>query len=154
MPFQNDDCNSEIKVYVVAVMHWLSEFPNSPITPECSLEEFIQPTKLFEIFQLLFSKEESSGYLTNCFIVNKDIQSDIESIYISQITLKQIEILTDILDRHLRSRITLNTFPYLNLYKLIMFNDYAELKNCVKFYSELALLHQFCQQMDLHILNF
>ena len=57
MPFQNDDCNSEIKVYVVAVMHWLSEFPNSPITPECSLEEFIQPTKLFEIFQLLFSKK-------------------------------------------------------------------------------------------------
>lgn len=128
MPFQNDDCNSEIKVYVVAVMHWLSEFPNSPITPECSLEEFIQPTKLFEIFQLLFSKEESSGYLTNWFIANKDIQSDIESIYISQITLKQIEILTDILDRHLRSRITLNTFLYLNLYKLIMFNDYAELK--------------------------
>lgn len=128
MPFQNDDCNSEIKVYVVAVMHWLSEFPNSPITPECSLEEFIQPTKLFEIFQLLFSKEESSGYLTNWFIANKDIQSDIESIYISQITLKQIEILTDILDRHLRSRITLNTFPHLNLYKLIIFNDYSELK--------------------------
>ena len=85
MPFQNDDCNSEIKVYVVAVMHWLSEFPNSPITPECSLEEFIQPTKLFEIFQLLFSKEESSGYLTNWFIANKDIQSDIESIYLKSL---------------------------------------------------------------------
>lgn len=128
MSFQSDDCNFEIEAYAIAVMHWLSEFSNSPITPESSLHEFIQPAKLFQLFQLLFPKEELSGYLTNLFIENKEIHTEIESVHISQTTLKQIEILTEILDRHLRFRVTLNTFPYLNFYKLIIFNDYAELK--------------------------
>ncbi|KAL6449620.1 hypothetical protein SBY92_004537 [Candida maltosa Xu316] len=121
-----DDNQHDIDQFFSAIMHWLSEFPKSPITPEITVQQFLKPTNIFNLFKLLLFRDDLED--ETCFNDNSDIDVDESSFHIHKNTMKQIEALDHILDHHLRSRSDLNSFPYLNMYKLIIVQDLSELR--------------------------
>lgn len=125
---QEIDQRVKIEEFAIAIMHWLSEFPKSPIRPETTIEQLVQPSTLYKIFKVLFLRDDLEALQNDKWFLENQLVTGTTVFHVHEYTLKQIDILDELLDSHLRSKVDLNTVPHLNLYKLIIFQDHYELK--------------------------
>lgn len=118
----------KIEAFATAIIHWLSEFPRSPIGSETTVEELVQPSTLYRIFKILFLREDMETLQNDKWFLENQSVTGTSILHIHEYTMKQVEILDGLLDYHLRAKVDLNLTPHLNLYKLIIFQDHYELK--------------------------
>ncbi|RCK63879.1 hypothetical protein Cantr_10504 [Candida viswanathii] len=125
---QPPDEPEKTKAFATAIIHWLSEFPKSPIAPDTTIDVFLQPPTLYKIFKVLFLRDDFEALQNDKWFLENEAVMGTSVIHIHEYTMKQIDILDELLDLHLRAKVDLNTMPHLNLYKLVVFQDHGELK--------------------------
>lgn len=120
---------------LVALIHWLSEFPDSAITSNCSPHQFLQPKTLYKVFRSLLFKEDfnihSSTDLEKLFETDTSTSQGNKFLNQEKLSL-QVEVLEQILDNHFAKRLKSENPEHRKLaqrvdfHKLIIFQDNRE----------------------------
>ncbi|KAI5951202.1 hypothetical protein KGF54_004276 [Candida jiufengensis] len=120
----NHTTEQNIQDYVTAMIHWLSEFPDSPIESDSEFDVFTDPTKLYFLIKCLLSKE---GLSYDCIFEQKQVlEKNDDTIVLTRYLDEQIETIDGILSKHFDKFSYLTQLPKVNFHKLIIFDDMYE----------------------------
>lgn len=127
-----------------AIIRWLSEFPKSVISTDCTPEQFLQPIKLYQLLRFLLYEEDFNNINHNEMQLDKLFNEGGETSQFQRVLSNQfdaqIEILRKVLDTHFSTRIDIcsdynrQLAEIVDFKKLILFHDKFEVK-------------RFCQQL-------
>ncbi|KAI5963736.1 uncharacterized protein KGF55_002616 [Candida pseudojiufengensis] len=118
--------DENIRSYANAMIHWLSEFSDSPIQADAEIDVFTNPEILYYLIKSLLKKEDFLDY-DDIFSTNLVVEKNETTISVNRNIEYQINQLDVILNLHFKRFPYLSQIPKLNLYKLVLFDDINEL---------------------------
>ena len=120
-----------INQLATAVIHWLSEFQDSPLKAEDDPSSLTDAVVLFKLFRILLNKEDfkHDTFDSPLFTTSYKATTSNTSIEVPLPLWSQIDVLSSLLVAHLKKHASLvNHPPRLDFYKLIIMKDTELLK--------------------------
>lgn len=151
---ENNNEATEAQLFATAVIHWLSEFAQSPMGSESRWSVLMDADVLYKVFRYFIVGAHVSAHTDTDASMNIDVHKHSDTHYskcqeqnhntealihnlkgtacdkmqhIPTRTLVQIDALNSLLHAHLKAKVQMNALPNLDLYKLVLFKDCKEL---------------------------
>ncbi|KAI5968640.1 hypothetical protein CANMA_002075 [Candida margitis] len=121
---------SLINELAIAVIHWLSEFSDSPLTADAHPTSLADAVVLFKLFKILLNKDDINLDTMDpgLFSVTCEAESNGTLITIPTRMWSQIDVLSSSLTTHLKKHAGSIHTPPLDFYKLIILKESEQLK--------------------------
>lgn len=91
------------KKFIISIIHWLSEFPNSPVTPELTIDELANLNIFFKTLQILINDEEIAHLLDEFGLFDEICEVEITdgNYIVLEIFIKKAKTIKKVIESHL-----------------------------------------------------